>query len=191
MRLLIRVQTNLIPVQTGSSKAYSTVARTGFAVEPKLKQRIERYRHGEAAGHLLRRAQQRAVDLFVEEVGEDGPTPRQFAVLLSVFQNPGMSQTALVEASAIDRSTLTEILRRMIARGLVSRRRTKADQRANALTLTPEGEAILASAFEAAMRSQDRILDPVDPGHRGLAMQVLAALAGCDAADRNSPDADA
>ena len=158
-------------------------------MERELKQRIERYAQGKAPGHLLRRAHQRAVDLFAEEVGEDGPTPRQFAVLLSVFQNPGMSQTALVQASAIDRSTLTEILRRMIARGLISRRRTKADQRANALTLTAEGEALLTQAFDAAMRAQDRTLEPLEPQHRELALQLLAALAGYDATDRNSPDA--
>lgn len=152
-----------------------------------LKQRIERFAVGMVPGHLLRRAQQRAVELYVEEVGEDGPTPQQFAVLLNVFQNPGMSQTALVQASAIDRSTLTEILRRMVARGLISRARAKRDQRTNALRLTPDGESVLFAAFDAAERAQARILDPIAPVQRGAAMQILAALAGCPAT-RNSPD---
>lgn len=130
------------------------------------------------AGHLIRRCQQRAVDLFTDEVGEDGPNPRQFAVLISVFQNPGLSQTALVEASGIDRSTLTEVLRRMIDRGMISRSRTPADQRANALFLTDEGRAILESAFEAAERAQGRILDPVPETDREAAINILAALAG-------------
>ena len=92
-----------------------------------------------AVGHLLRRSQQRAVDLFVEEVGEDGPTPRQFAVLLSVHQNPGVSQTDLVRMTGIDRSTLTEILRRLGRRGLIRRERQAEDRRTNALHLTAEG----------------------------------------------------
>ncbi len=63
-------------------------------------------------GHLLRRCQQRAVDLFAAAMGKDGPTPRQFALLLCLAQNPGISQTALVARSGIDRSTLAEMLRR-------------------------------------------------------------------------------
>jgi DNA-binding MarR family transcriptional regulator len=130
------------------------------------------------AGHLIRRCQQRAVDLFVDEIGEDGPNPRQFAVLISVFQNPGMSQTALVGASGIDRSTLTEVLRRMIERGMISRSRTPADLRANALYLTDEGQQALEGAFEAAERVQRRILAPIPETDRSTAINILTALAG-------------
>ena len=144
------------------------------------KRRLRAYSLHDAPGHLIRRCQQRAVDLFIEEVGEDGPTPPQFGVLLCVFQNPGLSQTELVRASGIDRSTLTEILRRMISRGLVSRTRTAEDRRANALRLTPAGEVALASAFDAMQRSQDRILEPLPAESRRRALDILIALAACD-----------
>ena len=130
------------------------------------------------AGHLIRRCQQRAVDLFVDEVGEDGPNPRQFAVLISVFQNPGMSQTALVEASGIDRSTLTEVLRRMIDRDMISRSRTPTDMRANALFLTEDGRKALEGAFEATERVQARILEPLAETDRATAIRILGILAG-------------
>lgn len=129
-------------------------------------------------GHLIRLCQQRAVDLFVEEVGIDGPNPRQFSVLINVFQNPGLSQTALVEASGIDRSTLTEVLKRMIDRGMISKRRAAEDQRTNALFLTDSGLAILEAAFEDAGRTQDRILEPLPPEDRERAIGILTALAG-------------
>lgn len=156
--------------------------------------RVRAYTLRDAPGHLIRRCQQLAVDYFVEEVGEDGPTPRQFAVLLIVFRNPGMSQTALVQETDIDRSTLTEILRRMIERGLISRTRLAEDKRANALTVTSEGEAMLAASFAAAQRSQERILEPVPAARREDAMEILAMLAGYAESDdpehRNKPDAD-
>ena len=161
-----------------------------------MSKRVHAYTLRDAPGHLIRRCQQRAVDLFVEEVGDDGPTPRQFAVLLYVYQHPGTSQTSLVQASGIDRSTLTEILRRMIERGLVSRTRLKEDMRANALILTPAGEAALASAFDAARRAQDRILEPLPADCRAGALELLAALAGyandeaaTSATSGNRPDA--
>ena len=143
-----------------------------------LRRRVASYPLGEAPGHLIRRCQQRAIDLFVEEVGDGGPTPRQFAVLLAVYQKPGMMQTELVRITGIDRSTLAEILRRLTDRGQIARARTAADQRANALELTPAGEAALLAAFEAAERAQRRILEPVAPDRRDEAMAMLALLAG-------------
>lgn len=143
-----------------------------------LEHTMKNYSLDSVAGHLIRRCQQRAVDLFIDEVGQDGPNPRQFAVLISVFQNPGLSQTALVEASGIDRSTLTEVLRRMIDRDMISRSRTAADQRANALFLTESGRVMLESAFEAAERAQRRILEPVPETEREAAINILTALAG-------------
>ncbi|MGE0744110.1 MAG: MarR family winged helix-turn-helix transcriptional regulator [Rhodospirillales bacterium] len=143
------------------------------------------FRLRDEPGHLLRLCQQRAVDLFVQEVGEEGPTPRQFAVLVSVMAKPGLSQTDLVRATGIDRSTLTEIIRRLVRRGLVSRRRTAADQRANALQLTDAGAAAVAKATPAVLRAQARIMAPVPPARRADAMALLALLAGPDdAADQ-------
>lgn len=159
---------------------------TETAVSGDLKRLISKYDLGSAPGHLIRRAQQRAVEFYVAEVGEDGPTPQQFAVLLNVFQNPGMSQTDLVQASAIDRSTLAEILRRMVARELVSRTRRPGDQRAYALSLTTDGLRMLEHAFAAALRAQRRILEPVPPAERPAAMAILATIAGFGGGDAGS-----
>ena len=149
-----------------------------------LSEKMKAFEQRQIAGHLIRLCQQRAIDLFVEEVGVDGPNPRQFSVLINVFQNPGMSQTALVEASGIDRSTLTEVLKRMIDRGMISKRRAEADQRTNALFLTDQGRATLASAFEDAERVQQRILSPIHETWRDEAIAILTALSGY----QNQPD---
>jgi DNA-binding MarR family transcriptional regulator len=128
-------------------------------------------------GHLLRRCQQRAVDLFVAEVGEDGPTPRQFALMLCIQQNTGATQTELVRLSGIDRSTLAEILRRLLQRGLVARQKTDGDRRANALRLTPEGETIVSRAVPKVMASQERILAPIPRAQRKELIRLLSLIA--------------
>jgi len=139
---------------------------------------IDGYDLRTAPGHLIRRAQQRAVDLFVEEVDEGGPTPRQFAILLSVRQNPGVNQTDLVRLTGIDRSTLTEILRRMDTCNWLQRNRRPTDQRTNALHLLPAGEAALDTAFAAVERAQTRILEPIAESERSEVLHVLKRLAG-------------
>lgn len=142
------------------------------------RQGLADFRLGRSPGHLIRRAQQRAVDLYMDEVGDDGLTPRQFAVLLGVFQNDGINQTDLVRLSGIDRSTLTEILRRLSARGLIQRRRMERDQRSNILSVTPVGVQALEDAFGAMERAQKRIMEPVPAGQRAAALELLSLLAG-------------
>ena len=77
--------------------------------------------------HLLKRAAQYAAHIYMGEVGKSGLTQRQFTVLLAVDQNDGISQTALVKMTGIDRSTLADLVARLLAQGYLQRRRTKDD----------------------------------------------------------------
>ncbi len=142
-----------------------------------------------APGHLIRRAQQRAVDLFAAEVGEDGPTPRQYAVLLSVHEHPGINQTDLVRLTGIDRSTLTEILRRMAAKRWLRRDRQAGDRRTNRLRILPEGETVLKAAFAPVERAQERILAPIPPADRPGVLRALARLAAIEGGRPADPQA--
>jgi len=108
--------------------------------------------------HLLHRVEQYAGDVFHEEMTQAGLTPRQYAVLLTVSQNEGLSQTALVDKTGIDRSTLADIIRRMLKKGLLRRKRTREDARAYAVRLSAKGREALASALPAALNADKRIL---------------------------------
>src|ERR1700733_2002369 len=63
-----------------------------------------------SALHLLHRAGQCAEVLFANETGKTELTPRQYAILACVQQNPDISQTGLVEQTGVDRSTLADIV---------------------------------------------------------------------------------
>lgn len=130
----------------------------------------------DAPGHLLRRCQQLAVDLYTAEVGSNGLTPRQFALLLAIYQKAGISQVDLVRQTGIDRSTVAEMVARLIKRGLLVRQRTEADRRTNALALTPEGERQLRAAQPGVARAQDRILDPIPSAKRAEFIALLRQL---------------
>ncbi len=115
--------------------------------------------------HLLHRAGQCAGDIFQDKLGTTDLTPRQFAVLVTVAMNEGLSQTHLVEKTGIDRSTLADIVRRMLKKNLLQRRRTREDARAYAVKLTDEGWRTLRN-FEPAASEVDQIvlaaLDDID-----------------------------
>lgn len=108
--------------------------------------------------HLLHRAGQCAADIFMAEMEGLDLTPRQFAVLLTVSMNEGLSQTDLVSLTGIDRSTLADIVRRMLKKGLLQRRRTREDARAYAVKLTDEGTRVLAAAQPKVEAVDARIL---------------------------------
>lgn len=126
--------------------------------------------------HLLHRAGQCAAELFQAELGSGDLTPRQFAVLVTVSQNEGLSQTHLVDRTGIDRSTLADIVRRMLKKGLLQRRRTKEDARAYAVKLTDEGWKVLKSADPLSRKVDDRILSSLAAGQRDRFMQDLNAI---------------
>jgi len=108
--------------------------------------------------HLLHRAGQCAEVLFALEAEGSELTPRQYAVLLTVADNPDVSQTVLVAETGVDRSTLADIVRRLVDKRLLQRKRTKEDARMYAVRITPKGQSVLASLRPAANRVDARLL---------------------------------
>ena len=126
--------------------------------------------------HLLHRAGQCAAEMFQIELGGDHLTPRQYAVLLTVAQNEGLNQTQLVERTGIDRSTLADIVRRMLKKGLLQRRRTRDDARAYSVKLTEQGARILKAHDPLARRVDERILASLPNAQRDRFLQDLNAI---------------
>src|SRR3978361_48192 len=114
----------------------------------------------QSPSHLLRRCVQYANDLFSREQGASDLTKQQFTVLAAVEQNEGMSQTDLVGITGIDRSTLAEMIRRMIEKGLLDPERAESDQRAKAVRIAASGQKSLRSARTAS----ERVERPLLPG---------------------------
>ncbi|MBS0243030.1 MAG: MarR family transcriptional regulator [Proteobacteria bacterium] len=127
--------------------------------------------------HLLHRACQVADSIFNEEAGKTGLTTRQYAVLVAVANNRDISQTGLVAITGIDRSTVAEIVKRLLRRGVIKRKRTRLDARAYAVRLTEEGETLLREAEPAASRAELRIRALVEGRDVNALAAVLAQLA--------------
>ncbi len=114
--------------------------------------------------------------MFQAELGSDDLTPRQYAILLTVSQNEGLSQTQLVELTGIDRSTLADVVHRMLKKGLLQRRRTRDDARAYAVKLTEEGNRVLKTHDPLARRVDERILGSLPAAQRDRFLQDLNAI---------------
>ncbi|MDH0850353.1 MULTISPECIES: MarR family winged helix-turn-helix transcriptional regulator [Delftia] len=127
-------------------------------------------------GYHIRRLQQIAVAVFMEETQEFGVTPVQYAALSAVLRQPGVDQRTLARMIGFDTSTIGSVIDRLEARSLMVRNTSPADRRVRLLSVTAEGAALLAAAEPSVLRAQQRMLEPLPQEQRGLFMDMMAVL---------------
>lgn len=133
---------------------------------------------GASPSHLIHRVLQLALDIYSEENGADGLTQRQFAVLEAVSHKSGLTQTDLVRATGIDRSTLADLVSRMTTKGLLDREKSVVDARAKAVRLSVAGQAALDAARPKVEAADKRIMALLPKGKRDGFLDLLSELAG-------------
>jgi len=127
-------------------------------------------------GFAIRRLHQIAVGIFLQEAGEQGVTPVQYAALQVVGNQPGIDQRTLARSIALDTSTTGGVVDRLEARGWLERRMSPEDRRTRLLHLTPAGEQGLTDTLPAMLRAQEQILAPLTPRQRTEFMRLLQVL---------------
>jgi DNA-binding MarR family transcriptional regulator len=127
--------------------------------------------------HLLHRALQLALDIYAEEIGSGSLTQRQYAVLSAVAAREGCTQSELVRATGIDRSTLAELVARLIGKNLLGRERSTLDARANTVRLTPEGRAAVEETAPKVAAADVRIMALMPAGKRDAFLKTLRDMA--------------
>jgi MarR family transcriptional regulator, organic hydroperoxide resistance regulator len=116
-----------------------------------------------ALNHLIGRAYRPLLDQL-------GLTYPQYIALLALWETSPLSVGELGRRLRLDSGTLTPLLKRMEAAGLVSRRRAIDDERRVQVALTPEGEALKLKAAdipgELACRIPDAAFRDFEEFHR-------------------------
>jgi DNA-binding MarR family transcriptional regulator len=125
-----------------------------------------------APGHLIRRAQQRHQAIWLEHVGSR-LTSVQFAILTLLEVEPGIDQRTLGQRLSIDPSTLAEVCRRLVDRGLVARTRDPADNRRYVLHITGQGAAVVESTTPAVDAVGSALLADLEPDERARFLELL------------------
>ena len=119
---------------------------------------------GKAGQQIARRAR--------EKLAAHGVTPTQYAVLKVLWERDGQSGAELGARLLIDSATITGVVDRLQAAGLLERRPHGEDRRVHSLVLTGRGKA-LQEPLDAAM---DRLNDEVAREMGGQAQALWAAL---------------
>jgi len=127
-------------------------------------------------GHYIRRLQQIAVAIFLQETGRHGVTPVQYAALHKIGIAPGIDQRTLARAIGLDTSTVAGVVDRLEARGLMQRSASPEDRRVRLLSLTKPGQELLEAIEPDMLKAQERILAPLPKAERAEFMRMLRAL---------------
>jgi MarR family transcriptional regulator, organic hydroperoxide resistance regulator len=107
------------------------------------------------------RAVTRAYAPLLEPLGLTYP---QYLVLLVLWETDGVSVRAIGERLALDSGTLTPLLKRLEAQGIVTRERSTEDERVVLVRLTRAGKWLEQRAREVPKALACRAgLDPKDP----------------------------
>jgi DNA-binding MarR family transcriptional regulator len=132
------------------------------------------FRH--APGHLIRRAHQVAVAIFMEETSGFDVTPVQFAIMNALVDDPGEDQVTLARKVAFDAATFGSVIARLETRGWVRREADEGDRRRKRLWVTDEGAEVAQKMKRSVGRVQQRILQPLAGAEREQLIELLDRL---------------
>lgn len=126
-------------------------------------------------GYRLQRANSAASSRFKAVFAEFGLRRTTFSCLSLIVDNPGLRQSQLGEALAIERPNLGQIVEDLTQQGLILRETSKTDRRAYALSPTAKGRRLFADAL-AAVRALDA---HITKGMSQNEVQALRKALGC------------
>lgn len=118
---------------------------------------------------LINRIAARVSDAVTQEFSQMGINAFAGRVLILLFLDGPSTVGALAENAALDQSTLSHILRRLDAQGLLVKRRQKHDNRSVLVSLTNDGNRVAAVCYKTVQR-HDAIL------RKGIGSDDWAAL---------------
>ena len=124
----------------------------------------------------VQRAARSLARRFDEALRPIGLTNGQFSLMMSLNRPEPPDMASAATFLAMDRTTLTAALKPLERRGLVMIVKDSSDRRGRRLSLTPEGETLLASAvpvWEHTHRDVEALLKDFDPNRFRISLRSL------------------
>jgi DNA-binding MarR family transcriptional regulator len=105
-----------------------------------------------------------------------GYTPAQFDIIATLGNTPGMTFKELGEQTLITKGTLTGVVDRLEARGIVRRLTSPSDARSTVVQLTRKGEREFNRMFHAHIAYVKRAFAVLDEGEMDRLDRLLGRL---------------
>lgn len=126
----------------------------------------------QSLSELIRRAEQAMADGYADAARGINITRPQLEVL-RVLRKAPMIQCDIVKATSVDRSSLSELLERLVGWKVVTVIRTESDMRKTLVSLTPSGRVSLDMADAALRKVETSIITKVPASQRAQFLRNL------------------
>lgn len=131
-----------------------------------------------SAIHLIHRAQQCADRLLETRMQQLGLTSTQLIVLSAVSAQAGMSQAQLCAVTGVDRTTMAQVVQRMVKKDLLQRKHARTDGRTYRIELAPRGCDVMIEAAAASEMASDKLLAALPAERRERFIENLRGIVG-------------
>ena len=128
--------------------------------------------------HVVRRAHQRATLCFQQVMAGEDLSPTQFAALATVLRHGEVSQNHLGRMTAMDPSTISLVVRKLLKQGLIKRSPSQTDQRLAIIALTDEGVRYTLERLERSVEVGQRLLSPLSATEQVTLLRLLQRISG-------------
>ncbi len=146
-----------MPVPKKTSRRASTSKGKANAAATRPRSTVNTDALDKSLSYSLRRAQFSTYDAFSSTMESFDIRLSQFAVLVLIRSNPGLTQSAICSTLGIQKTNFVALLDKLEDRDLTVRRKVGGDRRSSALHLTPAGETFVA-IMEAAHDQMEKKL---------------------------------
>lgn len=125
-------------------------------------------------GYQLRRASQAMLDDLVTTLEDLEFRPTSASVLLLVAANPGITQSRIGQALAIERANMVPMTAKLMEQGMILR--SRADGRSHGLHLTDEGKKVAAKIRKRIADHEDKFWKTAKRSERVELLSFLNSL---------------
>jgi DNA-binding MarR family transcriptional regulator len=132
---------------------------------------------GAMIGYKLKQTQSLLRSRMDGELRHVGLSTPQYVCLELLLRSPGASHSELARAAFVTRQSMNTLLQGLTERGLVARVGGEAKGRAVPVTVTPEGERLLAVASARVVEVEQQLVSRLDAGQRAALHQALSLCA--------------
>lgn len=110
------------------------------------------------------------------DIARHGLTITEFGVMEALYHKGPLLLGEVQRKILVTSGGVTYLIDRLVAKGLVERRRCEKDRRAYYAALTPDGDALIREIFPQHAAAIDRALGGLDEAQKAQGIELLRAL---------------
>ena len=133
---------------------------------------------GGSLGYAIRRAQIHAYQMFAVFMNGLNIRPAQYALLVLIYENPGLTQSVAGQTLGIEKANLAGLLTELHALGVIVRKSLTTDRRAYSLHLTASGRRLVSKLIKRHNQYEEALSNNLGAEGKAQLLSLVCRLMG-------------